>query len=344
MQEVRLDLQGQVSVVAAPDRPAVEVRPEAAVVVETSYSVVSPGTEGGIIRRVRERGLSGQDYFRLGYCAAGRVLEVGSEVSGVQVGQSVACYGAPYVGHASRLWVPQTLVAPLPPGIPERHAAFAGLAGIAIHGLRLARLQFGESVALVGLGIIGQLAAQVAVAAGYRVFALDLRADRLALAERAGVERILPVDRDPVAEVKTATDGPGADAVLVFAASRSPEVIAQALRFVRPQGRVVVIGDVDLTLDRDLMFSTEAEIVVSRAAGPGRYDVPYEREGRDYPLGYVRWTEGRNLREFVRLLSLEKLDFSGLITDEALLEEAPALYDRLLGDPSSVLGVLFRYS
>jgi threonine dehydrogenase-like Zn-dependent dehydrogenase len=344
MREVRLDPQGQIHVAEAPTAPAVEVRPEATVVVETSYSVVSPGTEGGIIRRVRERGLTGQEYFRLGYCAAGKVLEVGSEVSGIRAGQSVACYGAPYVSHASRLWVPWTLLAPLPPGVPERYAAFAGLAGIAIHGLRLGRLQFGESVAVVGLGIIGQLAAQVAVAAGYRVFALDLRADRLALAERAGVERSGRPGGDPVAELRAATEGAGADAVLVFAASRSPEVIAQALRLVRPQGRVVVIGDVDLTLDRDLMFSTEAEIVVSRAAGPGRYDPRFEREGRDYPLGYVRWTEGRNLGEFVRLLSLGKLDFSGLISDEAPLEEAPALYDRLLGDPSSVLGVLFRYS
>ncbi|MGE5508672.1 MAG: zinc-dependent alcohol dehydrogenase [Chitinophagales bacterium] len=344
MREIRLYPAGDVRVEEAPDAPAVAIRPETTVVVETGYSVLSPGTEGGIIRRVREHGMADLPFFRLGYCAAGRVAAAGSEVAGLAPGQRVACYGGPYVTHSSRLWVPHTLIAPLPDAVSEREAAFAGLGGIAIHGLRVARLQFGESVVLLGLGILGQLAAQVGVAAGYRVFALDLKAERLALAQEAGVERALPAGCDPEEEVKAATGGAGADAVLVFAASKSPEVIAQALRLVRPQGRVVVVGDVDLSLNRDLMFSSEAEVVVSRAAGPGRYDPHHERDGQDYPLGYVRWTEGRNLREFVRLLGLGKISLSPLISDEAPLEDAPSVYERLLCDSSSVMGVLFRHA
>ncbi|MEW6227731.1 MAG: zinc-binding alcohol dehydrogenase [Bacillota bacterium] len=352
MYEARLDSGGRIYVKTSADpEVATSPSPGVQVLVRTEYSLISPGTETGIIRRVREEGLGEAGYLALGYCAAGVIVGKDEAVKNVAVGDRVACYGAPYVRHSGILAVPRTLVVQLPDEVSTREGAFCGLGAIAIHGLRLTRLQFGESLAIVGLGLIGQLAVQVAVAAGYRVFGMDLLPARLKLARRAGAELAVNSSElavngnagDPVMAIKSLTEGLGVDAVLVCAASRSPELIQQALRLVRPQGRIVVVGDVNLTIHRDLMFNSEAEVVVARAAGAGRYDESYERLGYDYPLAYVRWTVNRNIQEFVRLISRRRVNVVPLISAEYQVTDAPMVYEAMMTGPSAALGVLLRY-
>lgn len=305
--------------------------------IRTVCSAISPGTELMIARRPNERPAA------LGYSAAGYVTDPGDCV-GLTAGQRVACYGGPYVRHAEWLSVPRNLVVPIPESVGFEEASFVGLGAIAIHALRKAGLHFGETVAVVGLGIIGQLVCQIAHAASFRVIAYDLIPERrrklqTLLPACTVVERLDGMD----AAAGGSTGGAGADAVLLCANSADGSLIDHALRWVRERGHVVVVGDMKMDFNRGLLFAKEASLTVSKAGGPGRGDPGYELHGNDYPIGFVRWTEGRNMGEYIRLLESRAIRIDPLIHDQYRLQEALNAYEKYKQVPEQTMGMVIRY-
>jgi 2-desacetyl-2-hydroxyethyl bacteriochlorophyllide A dehydrogenase len=311
--------------------------------VKVEYSLISAGTESGMIRNSQANLASGGSgySFNLGYQAVGRIVAKGEKVP-YEVGTRVAVYGAPYVHHNEYLAVPLTLLAPLKEETDPEEAAFVGLGAITMHGLREAKMQFGESVWVIGLGVIGQLTVQMAVGAGYRVVASDLDQKKADFAKQAGAE-MAAVATEINPEIVKNKLGQGVDAVVISAASRSKSLADEALKALRPGGRLVIVGDVPLALTRETMFQLESEVIVTRAGGPGRYDRNYEANAIDYPLQYVRWTEGRNVAEFVRQLETKKLNLKHLITHRYPFIEAYKAYEMILKGNEEYVGIILRY-
>lgn len=355
------------------DVPAPLVRP-GGVLVRTLHSVISIGTERSkielgrksLLGKARER----PDQVRkvldavkregvasayrkarsrlsapspLGYSCAGVVEAVGVGVDDIEVGQLVACAGAGYANHAERVWVPKNLVVPVPEGVPSAEAAFATLGAIALQGVRQADVHLGETVAVIGLGILGQLTVQLLRAAGAQPIGIDVDAARVKLAERHGAAGVLRSE-DVAGRVAVLSGGIGVDAVIVTAATSSEDPIRLAGEIARDRGRVVVVGAVPIRLPRSSYYEKELEIRLSRSYGPGRYDPGYEEKGNDYPVGYVRWTERRNLGEFLRLLSTGAVRVDGLITHRFPFAEVERAYETLMGgDGRGALGVVLEY-
>ncbi|MFE5321379.1 zinc-binding alcohol dehydrogenase [Paenibacillus sp. NPDC056579] len=308
------------------------------VLVKSVYSAISPGTELTAIRRMPEQQAS------LGYSAAGIAVKVGAEVEGIREGQQVACYGGPYVKHAEYLLVPKHLVVPVPDTVSLLDASTAGLGAIAIHALRQADLRFGESVVIIGLGILGQIIARIAHAACLKVIACDLLPERReALAGIEGIRVCSSVD-DIAKEAAAATSGLGADCVIHCAAGRQMQLMDESFGWIRDRGKILIVGDMHMEFTRSKMFHKEAQVLISRAGGPGRYDPLYERDGYDYPPGYVRWTEERNLAEYIRLLTERRIDVSRLITDQVAIGDAWKVYEKYKNNPADVLGAVISYS
>jgi len=279
----------------------------------------------------------------LGYSSAGVVIAVGKNITDINVGDRVACAGAGKANHAEVVAVPRNLVAVIPDGVNFEEAAFTTLGAIAMHGIRRAERQFGEAVAILGVGLLGQLAVQIAKAGGYRVIAIDKNPERVNLAKRMGADLGLVVGKNDVEkEVLYYTDGIGADAVIIYAATSSSEPVNQAMRIARKKGRIVVVGDVGMKLERSVFYEKELDFLISRSYGPGRYDPLYEEKGIDYPVGYVRWTENRNMRAFLDLLNDKKIDVKPLIEAVFPIEEAEKAYDLISGEKRP-LGVLLKY-
>lgn len=314
------------------------------ILLKTAYSLISTGTESrGILGR-RKQPRDDAVESPVGYTNSGTVLEVGPEVQGVGQGDKVGCYGSTYGlgGHAGICYIVRNLFVKLPDSVDLREAAFTGLGGIAIQAVRRAELSFGETAVVMGLGILGQLIARICDAAGYRVIATDLLPSRLKFAREAGITA-LNASEDVIETVKDATEGHGADAVLICVATDSAEPIAQALEMIRLSGRIVMVGVTGMDIERGAIFDKEADFVVSRAAGPGRYDPSYEGHGVDMPYPFVRWTEGRNLHEFIRLLSEKRVRVDDLISHEFPVERAADAFEQVLTRPEETLGVLLKY-
>lgn len=298
-----------------------------------------PGRIKNLLRLARERGVRGAvDAVRgavaedtpVGYSVAGVVAEVGAGVTDLGVGDEVACAGAGSAQHAECVVVPRNLIVKIPEGVSHADASTVALGAIALHGVRRLEPTLGEWVVVVGLGLIGQLAVQLLRAHGCRVIGSDLSVDRIELARSLGMEAaIAPGDEDPAATVRRLTDGYGADGVMITAASRSDDVVRDAFRLCRRKGRVVVVGDVGLGLRREDLYAHELELRISTSYGPGRYDPRYEQEGLDYPIGYVRWTEGRNMREYLQLLAEGKVRLAPLIGGTYSVTQAPQAYASL---------------
>ena len=279
----------------------------------------------------------------LGYSSSGIVIGVGHGVEGFRTGDQVACGGAGYASHAEIVRVPTHLAARVPDGVKLEHAAFATVGAIGLHGLRLAEPQLGEWVAVVGLGVIGQLTVQMARAAGCRVVGIDLDGDRVARARTLGAEAALIVGSDDVREtVRALTGGAGVDAALVPAATTSNDPVTLAADLCRDRGRVVVVGAVGMDLPRPPFYEKELSFRISRSYGPGRYDPIYEEGGIDYPIGYVRWTENRNLRAFLDLLGDGRVRVEPLVTHRIPIEEGDRAY-RVITEREPSLGVLLTY-
>lgn len=279
----------------------------------------------------------------LGYSSAGTIVALGEGMEGFQVGERVACAGGGFAVHAEYGAVPRNLLARLPETVDFESAAFATLGAIALHGLRLAEPQLGERVAVIGLGLLGLLAVQMARAAGCAVFGVDLSPARIELARGFGVEAALRADAE--AAGLAFSRGQGFDIVLICADARSNDPVELAGLLARDRGRVVAVGAVGLNIPRGLYYNKELDFKVSRSYGPGRYDAAYEERGQDYPAGYVRWTEGRNLEAVVDLLAEGKLDVKPLISHRFAIEDAAAAYEVITGKRKApFLGVLLTYA
>jgi len=286
-------------------------------------------------------------YTPLGYSLCGIVIEVGSGTDGFEVGDRVACAGNEHALHAEVNWVPTNLCALVPDGVDSRHAAFATVGAIAMHGVRQAQVQLGETACVIGLGLVGQLVTQLLVAAGVRVVGLDPVEARGSLAEVGGALACAPPSVDGVAglEDKLAgwTSGAGCDHIFLAAGGPSNDPVHLAARLARDRARVVDIGKCRLDLPWNEYYDKELDVRFSRSYGPGRYDDRYELEGIDYPIGYVRWTERRNLVCFLDLAWRGQLHLEALISRVFPVEEATTVYDRLERSELPGVGFLFSY-
>ncbi len=307
--------------------------------IRTRYSGVSSGTELSIIRRSL---LEKSDPKPLGYQAVGEVIGVGEGVDCFGVGTCVACYGAPYVSHASILDVPARLATVVESARVSPSYSFCGLGTIALHALRLGQIELGEVVAVVGLGVLGNLVAQLAAIAGGRVVASDINAERCDVARACGIHATQR--RNELEEiVRGESSREGADAVFLASNACGNDLFEQCVALLRLRGRLVIVGHVEAVLPREALFEKEATLVVSRAGGPGRYDPQYEAGPADYPYAYVRWTEGRNLREFVRLVAENRVKTDQLVTKVVPIAQCAQAYEDLAKAPSSVLGLVFDW-
>lgn len=280
----------------------------------------------------------------LGYSSAGTVMTVGAGVQGFKPGDRVACAGAGYANHAEVIFVPQHLAAPVPSEVDFETAAFSTVGAIALQGLRLAKVELGETVAVIGLGLVGLLAAQLARAAGCRVVGMDMDPGRCRLARALGLEAAVTAADDLTAACLERSAGHGADKVIVAAATPSSQPVELAGNIARPQGTVVVVGAVGLEIPRQPYYTKELVFRISCSYGPGRYDPEYEEKGRDYPIGHVRWTENRNLRAFVQQLHSGGVEVHPLVTHRFPIAEAEKAYQLLTGEEAEPsLGILLTY-
>ncbi|MER6627524.1 bi-domain-containing oxidoreductase [Streptomyces sp. NPDC000987] len=345
------------------------------VLVRTAYSLISTGTE---LMKVSEAGMSMlgkarsrpdqvakvmqsvatngvpatyrkvmgklDSYTPLGYSLCGVVQQVGAGIDDVKVGDLVACAGNEHALHAEFNWVPKNLYVPVPDGLAPRHAAFGTVGSIALQGVRRGEPQLGEVALVIGLGLIGQLVVQLLAAAGVRVVGVDPDPARCGLAERLGAAACGdPASAAVEAAVAELTDGHGVDQVYLAAGGGSNQPVELAARLSRDRGRVVDIGKCRLDLPWNAYYEKELDVRFSRSYGPGRYDPEYELEGRDYPIGYVRWTERRNLGCFLDLVARGGVDVQPLVSHIADFDDAAETYRRLKDGDLKAVAVLFRY-
>lgn len=275
----------------------------------------------------------------LGYSLAGEVIEAGQD-SNVSVGDRVACAGAAIANHAEFNVVPKNLMVRIPDGVSDADASFVTLGAIALQGVRIAQPTLGERVVVMGLGLIGLLTCQILLANGCRVLGFDPNPARVDLARKLGVHAA--VTSGLAQACAGFTDGHGADAVLVTASTKSSEPLNQAAEISRMKGRVVVVGLVGMNIDRDPFYRRELDLRLSMSNGPGRYDPAYEREGHDYPLPYVRWSEGRNMQAFLELVADGRVTPSQLVTHRYPIERAGDAYGLMDGD-EPYLAILLDY-
>jgi predicted dehydrogenase len=338
------------------------------IVIRTTASLISAGTERAtvavgkqsllerarkrpekvveLIGRVQRDGLGAtlgavqtalERLLPMGYCNVGRVEAVGADVTDFLVGDRVASNGP----HAEWVMVPATLCAKVPAEVADEQAAFTVLGAIALQGVRLAQPTLGERFAVFGLGMVGLLAVQLLRAQGVSVLAIDRVPERLALARKFGAE-VVSTDEDPLGAARRLSRGQGLDGVLLATSTDSDEPLSQAAQMCRKRGRIVLLGVVGPTLNRNDFYEKELSFQVSASYGPGRYDPAYEQHGRDYPIGFVRWTAGRNFEAVLDLIADQRLDTAPLLSKRLPIDQVAQAYD-LLSQTGAMLGVLFDY-
>jgi len=279
----------------------------------------------------------------LGYSSAGTIISLGEGMEGFKPGQRVACAGGGFAVHAEYNLVPRNLLTALPDSVDFESAAFTTLGAIALHGFRLAEPQIGESVAVIGMGLLGLLAGQIASAAGCRVFGIDTNPQRVALAASLGLPACLR--SQAVDSARAFTLNRGFDVVLICADTSSNDPVELAALIARDRARLVATGSVGLTFHRKLYYEKELSFINSRSYGPGRYDAAYEENGGDYPIGYVRWTEGRNFQAVVDLMAAGKLKVAPLISHRFPIEKAAGAYKLITARKKQpYLGILLTYA
>jgi predicted dehydrogenase/threonine dehydrogenase-like Zn-dependent dehydrogenase len=370
MKQVLQNLRSGQTVVA--EVPVPTPQPEQALV-RTAVSLVSAGTERMLVE-FAEKSLAGKARSRpdlvrqaldkarregmlttleavwnrldqpmpLGYSSCGTIVALGEAMEGFKVGQRVACAGGGYAVHAEYVAVPKNLLTALPETVDDESAAFTTLAAIALHGFRLSQARLGERVAVIGLGLLGLLTVGIARAAGCAVLGVDLDPRRVELAISFGAQATLREGAVDVAQ--NFSHGRGADVILICADTTSADPVELAGQIARDRARVVAVGAVGLQLPRKIYYEKELTFLNSRSYGPGRYDPAYEEKGQDYPIGYVRWTEGRNLEACVELFASGALDIHPLVTHRFPIDQAPQAYELITakgGEP--FLGVLLTY-
>ncbi|MBN1302922.1 MAG: bi-domain-containing oxidoreductase [Anaerolineales bacterium] len=278
----------------------------------------------------------------LGYSSAGTIVELGPGMDDFKVGQRVACAGGGYAVHAEYNVAPLNLLTPLPDNVDFESAAFTTLGAIALHGLRLAGPQLGENIAVIGLGLLGLLTVQMAAAAGCRVLGIDIDPQRVRLAETFGIQAC---SRDQAeSRSQTLTANRGFDSIIICADTPSNDPVELAGLIARDRAKVVATGAVGLSFPRKVYYEKELSFINSRSYGPGRYDSSYEEDGLDYPLGYIRWTEGRNFEAVVDMLASGRLKVREIITHRFPIEAASEAYQVITGKQQQpFLGVLLTY-
>jgi predicted dehydrogenase len=282
------------------------------------------------------------EYAVLGYSGAGIIVDKHSTVQNLQIGDRVA-YGGEGTGHGETILVGANLVVPVPQSVAFEHACFATLGSIALNAVRIASIGLGETVAVLGLGLVGQLIAQLAKLQGATVLAVDLKQERVELARQLGSDHALLGGTALADHVSSITQGRGLDCVIIAAAAKSAAPCQQAVQICADRGRIVDVGAVELNFPWYEMYRKEIQLFMARAYGPGSYDPLYEKQAQDYPIGYVRWTENRNMAEFLRLVSLGRIQLAPLITHQFPLDDAAQAYDTILDPSSSSLAVLLNY-
>jgi predicted dehydrogenase/threonine dehydrogenase-like Zn-dependent dehydrogenase len=350
--------------------------PPGGLLVHNRYSLISPGTErmlveaGGanllntarqrpelvrqVIDKARREGIPATlESVRsrldvavpLGYSSTGIILEVGDDVEGFLKGQRVACAGAGLANHAELIAVPKNLAVLLPETVSYEEAAFATVGAIALQGVRVADVKLGEVCVVIGLGLVGQLTVQLLKAAGCHVFGIDMAIDKVDLSRQMGADAgCTRTDVKLLSKVNEFTRGRGADAILITAATESSDPIELAPSLARDRAVVVAVGMIGMDVPRNAYYEKELQLRLSRSYGPGRYDKTYEQDGVDYPIGYVRWTEQRNMQAFLDLVADAKLRPTKLITHRIPIAEADRAYRIVTGqEPEPYMGILLEY-
>ncbi len=281
----------------------------------------------------------------LGYSCAGTVVAVSEDVDDFQVGDRVACAGQGYASHADVVFVPRNLCVKVPDDVGLDEAAYVTLGAIAMQGVRVADVTLGENVLVIGLGLLGQLAVQILRSAGCRVLGVDIDPAKTELARKLGADAVAVRGRDSVTDIAASLSrGRGIDAAVITAATSSNDPIELAAEALREKGRVSVVGAVKMDIPRKPYYEKELDIRLSRSYGPGRYDPTYEERGVDYPLGYVRWTERRNMESFLDLVAAKRVDTRQLTTHTFDIADASRAYSMIEGkDAEPFLGVLLKY-
>jgi predicted dehydrogenase/threonine dehydrogenase-like Zn-dependent dehydrogenase len=296
----------------------------------------------GPVRTLSEVKAKFSEYAVLGYAGAGVVVEKHATVSDLEIGDRVA-YGGEGTGHAETIVAGRNLVARIPDNVPFDRACFTTLGSIALNGVRIANISLGEKVAVIGLGLVGQLISQLVRLQGGVVIAIDLKPDRVELARHLGSDVALVGGSELSTQVRTLTGGQGTDCVIIAAAAKSDAPCRIAVDICRDRGRIVDVGAVELSFPWYEAYLKEIQVLMARAYGPGSYDPSYERQGQDYPLPYVRWTENRNMEEFLRLTSQGRVQLDPLITHRFELEDASRAYDTIMDASKNSLAVLVKY-
>lgn len=299
--------------------------------IQTEYSAISTGTELMIIR--------GQgNGTRLGYNAVGIVVKKGEGVDQFEIGQRVACYGGP--AHANYRIASKYLATAVPEHVDPEEAAFVGLGAIAIHALRQSDLRFGETCVVAGLGILGQIIAQIADASAFRVIGHDIIRERCEIMRSATRHAIVCEEVDEIARIV----GEGVDSVLICGGGKDDDLLNRGISWLRDRGNIVIVGVPNTSsFNRNALFYKEAQIRITRAGGPGRYDPNYELEGFDYPEGYVRWTEGRNVEQFIHLLAENRISMKPLIRHRFAFADLLDAYRLCLQSPEKTLGIVIKH-
>ena len=280
----------------------------------------------------------------IGYSAAGVVVGIGDRIKDVKLGERVACAGAQCAYHAEIINVPRNLLVKIPEGLTFEEASTVTLGSIAMQGVRRAHTTLGECFVVIGLGVIGQFAVQMLKASGCKVIVSDLDASRIQMALTHGADYAIQPDGTTDAEqVARLTDGIGADGVIITAAAKSDAIVSTAFKMCRRKGRVVLVGDVGLHLNRADFYEKEIDFFISTSYGPGRYDSLYEEKGLEYPVSYVRWTENRNLQEVLNLMAAKKLHVMDMVSKIYPVEEADTAYESLKTASPKPLMVLLSY-
>jgi polar amino acid transport system substrate-binding protein len=300
----------------------------------------------GVVETVQLARRKLENPIPMGYSTAGVVLEASPHMPSIRAGDRVACAGAKYANHAEMVYIPKNLCVPLPDALSFEEGAFVAPGAIALHGVRLAEIGLGENILVIGLGLIGQLAAQLVSAQGATAIGIDLDEHRLNLAKELGMPHTFHRhDAGLQAKISELTGGRGVDAVLVAAATPSHDPVYLAGELCRERGKVVIVGDVGMQVPRSVYYHKELSVIVSRSYGPGRYDTDYELMGRDYPAGYVRWAERDNMAAFLKLAADGKIRLKPLIEKRFPVEDAVQAYD-LLANPElhpQPLGMILTY-
>ena len=370
LQIIQYQKTGEISV---DELPAPKLRP-GHVLVRNAFSLISAGTERtsvetaqasmvqkarmrpDLVRQVmdnfRREGLVATynkvrdrlDNFKdLGYSSAGVVVESG--VDDIKVGDRVACAGVGYAAHAEIVSIPRNLAVKVPDAVGLDEAAFTTVAAIAMQGVRQADVRVGEQVVVIGLGLVGLLTAQLLKASGCRVLGMDVAPRNFDLALTLGCDQCLISGDDAVLDVQSFTRGYGADAVVITAATKSNQPVELAIQCARRRGTVVAVGSVGMNIPRSPFYEKELNFRMSCSYGPGRYDSNYEERGQDYPLGYVRWTENRNMEAVLDMMAQRKLNVVPLITHRIPVDEGLRAYDIITGKiEEPYLGILIQYS